>query len=179
MAIFAFIILLLGAMVLCSGIIWFVVNAFRASVLWGIAVCLFTPTWLRFAICHWDLASRPLLVIAAGALLAYGGGQMMPASASERMLAVAGPFGRSRKAEEEKEKPAVPSMFAAQKEMELKIKLTALSKKENDLLMRKSEVDPKDEKAVAALKAEIVQYNEELQPLLLQMKEQGMQTAAQ
>lgn len=177
MFILALIVLLLGLTVLFAGLAWFIINAFRESVLWGVMVLIFTPAWIRFAFRHWDQASRPLLVIAAGFLLTYGGGHMMPANAQGAMATAVAPFGRG-KVEETKKKPELPAMFAAQKEMELKLKLVALSRKETDLRDRKATIDPKDQLAANALKEEILKYNAELQPVLLEMKERGI-TAAQ
>ena len=63
------------------------------------------------------------------------------------------------------------------KEMELKIKLVALQKRENDLLERKSGLAPNDRAGALALTEEIKKYNADLKPVLDEMRERGMDVA--
>jgi hypothetical protein len=170
--------ILLGFLVFSVGSLWFTVNAFRVSVLWGIVVFLFTPAWIRFAWCHWDMAKRPFIVSLIGAAILFGGFQMPTANATGPTAELAQPFGGDKADKEPKKGPKLPPMFAAQKEMQLKLKLTALAERENDLRARKAAIDPRDQQAVALLKEEIINYNAELQPALLEMKERGIQSAA-
>ncbi|HEV7405626.1 MAG TPA: hypothetical protein VGO11_21965 [Chthoniobacteraceae bacterium] len=175
MAFLSFALILFGLVALCGGMLWFIITAFRTSVLWGICVCLFTPAWIRFAWRHWDVASQPFFVTLVGLALSFGGAQLMPKDAPPMMAGMALPFQSDKAVKESKKKPELPAMLAAQKEMELKIKLTALSRKETVLRDRKAAIDPHDQPAVTALQEEIIKYNAELQPLLAEMKARGMQ----
>src|SRR4051812_25159249 len=105
MAIFALILLLLGITVLFVGMVWFTVNAFRVSVLWGICVCLFTPAWIRFAWRHWDMAGQPFLITLVGLALACGGSQLMPADAPPELAEMAEPFHTGKTAKATKKRP--------------------------------------------------------------------------
>ena len=54
--------MLLGLAIFIVGGIWFLVAAFRESVLWGLA-CLFIPiVSLFFLIVHWPEAKRPFFL---------------------------------------------------------------------------------------------------------------------
>lgn len=54
--------LILGLVLAFIGGLWFLVAAFRESVLWGLA-CLFIPiVQLFFLIVHWDEAKKPFLL---------------------------------------------------------------------------------------------------------------------
>ena len=54
--------ILLGAVIFIVGGFWFLVAAFRESVLWGLA-CLFIPiVQLFFLIVHWPEAKRPFFL---------------------------------------------------------------------------------------------------------------------
>lgn len=171
MAILAFALILVGLLALCIGSIWFVVNAFRVSVLWGIVVTLFSPAWIRFTWRHWDMAKAPFLITLAGLALSFGGAQMLPDSAPSPLAELTTPFGALKADQEEKKAPALPAMSAAQKEAELKLKLAALARKESDLRDRKSAMDPKNREAALALQQDIEKYNAELQPTLQEMRE--------
>jgi hypothetical protein len=53
--------IVVGMIMLIIGGVWFLVAAFRESVLWGLA-CLFVPiVQLFFLIVHWPEAKRPFL----------------------------------------------------------------------------------------------------------------------
>ena len=52
-------VLLAGALFTVIGGIWFVVNAFRESLLWGIGVLVFPFASLLFLILEWQSAKRP------------------------------------------------------------------------------------------------------------------------
>lgn len=62
MALLSTALILLGIVVLVIGGFWFLVTAFRESVLWGLA-CLFLPiVQLFFLIVHWPEAKRPFFL---------------------------------------------------------------------------------------------------------------------
>jgi hypothetical protein len=177
MAIVLLIVALLGLLAATVGSIWFIVNAFRTHILWGVLCYLFTPAWIRFSFKHWDMARQPLMVTIFGVVFGFGATQTLAntdaykqwtGKFSEKMAAAA--------ATGEK-KHALPPMFEAQKKMELQIRLVALQKRENDLLQRKSELDPKDRQGAIALTEEIKKYNEELKPVLQEMRDRGMVAA--
>jgi len=54
--------ILLGLVLFIVGGFWFLIAAFRESVLWGLA-CLFIPiVQIFFLIVHWPKAKRPFLL---------------------------------------------------------------------------------------------------------------------
>jgi hypothetical protein len=62
MDIIAVSLILLGLVIFVVGGFWFLVAAFRESVLWGLA-CLFIPiVQLFFLIVHWPQAKRPFFL---------------------------------------------------------------------------------------------------------------------
>lgn len=68
----------LGFMVVLISGIWFLVVAFRESVLWGLA-CLFIPiAQLFFLIVHWPVAKRPFLYQLSGLVLIIIGALINP-----------------------------------------------------------------------------------------------------
>ena len=61
--------LILGGVLGLIGYVWLVVEAFRVSLGWGLAVFLLGWTWvplILFAVGHWPAARRPLLVWGIG-----------------------------------------------------------------------------------------------------------------
>lgn len=173
--------LLLGILMLCIGSVWLVVNSFRVSVFWGFVLLFFSPAWIRFAWCHWDMAKRPFFSKLLGVALVIGGFQLMPASANGEMAELVHSFEKMVDANASKKKAQPPVTFAGQQEAEVKLKLAALAQKENDLRARKAAIDPKNREAAAALVEEIKQYNAELQPVLQQqreLQERGLLSAA-
>ena len=62
MEIIAIPLILLGSIIFIIGGFWFLIAAFRESVLWGLA-CLFIPiVQLFFLIVHWPKAKKPFLL---------------------------------------------------------------------------------------------------------------------
>jgi hypothetical protein len=52
----------IGLIISLVGSIWFLVEAFKESVLWGLG-CLFIPfVALFFLVMHWDRAGKPFLI---------------------------------------------------------------------------------------------------------------------
>jgi hypothetical protein len=170
------IVALLALLVAAAGGIWFLVNAFRTHILWGVLCCVFTPACIRFSFLHWDMARRPLCLTAIGAVLAFGCGHFLRQSGTEWGDRIAH-LTRSGGEAPEHKKHALPAMFEAQKQMELQIRLVALQKRENDLLERKAGLDPKDRAGAVALTAEIKKYNDDLKPVLQDMRDRGMVAA--
>jgi hypothetical protein len=167
---------LLALLVAAAGSIWFIVNAFRTHILWGVFCCLFTPAWIRFSFKHWDMARQPLLVTISGLVVAFGCGHFLQKTENPWAAKLA-EMTKSGGDEPEKTKHGLPAMFAAQKQMTLQLKLVALQRRETELLQRKSELDPKDRQGAIALTAEIKKYNEELKPVLQEMRDRGMVAA--
>jgi thiol:disulfide interchange protein len=68
----------IGVAILVVGNIWFVINAFRVSILWGLG-CLFLPfVSLFFLITNWDAARRPFWTALLGGALLFGGALITP-----------------------------------------------------------------------------------------------------
>ena len=62
----------LGGLVGFVAWIWLVVVAFRVGTAWGVVILLLSWTWIPvivFAVQHWDLAKRPVLLVAAAIIL--------------------------------------------------------------------------------------------------------------
>jgi hypothetical protein len=161
----------LAAAVAVFSSLWTVVVAFQRHFLWGLAV-LFVPLGhLVFLIKAWEEARRPfwwsivaVSLFGAGFLTMPKQDQNGPLAAAFRSVAAGGDT-------EPKAESKVPGMFKAQKDTELQIRLIALRQKEADLLERKAALDPKDREGALALTEEIKKYNEELQPVLEQLRE--------
>lgn len=67
-----------GMAVIVVANLWFVINAFRVSILWGLG-CLFLPfVSLFFLITNWDKAGRPFLIGLLGAAVLVGGVILTP-----------------------------------------------------------------------------------------------------
>ncbi len=66
MAILGLLVLIAGLIISLIGGIWFLVVAFRESILWGLG-CIFIPfVSLFFLIIHWKDASKPFFVSLLG-----------------------------------------------------------------------------------------------------------------
>ena len=65
-ALLGLLIALFGLLVITVCSIWFIIETFNESVLWGLA-CLFIPfASLGFLIVHWDRAGKPFLYSLGG-----------------------------------------------------------------------------------------------------------------
>lgn len=62
-----FIVVQVGAALVFAGLLWLIVKAFQARVGWGLAVLLFPPSGLVFALRHRKRAAWPLMVMLVGA----------------------------------------------------------------------------------------------------------------
>jgi membrane protein CcdC involved in cytochrome C biogenesis len=54
--------IIIGYVVCLAGGIWFLVEAFRESILWGLGCLLLGPVSIVFLILHWDVAKRPFFL---------------------------------------------------------------------------------------------------------------------
>ncbi len=54
--------IIIGYLVVLAGGIWFLVEAFRESILWGLGCLLLGPVSLVFLILHWNVAKRPFFL---------------------------------------------------------------------------------------------------------------------
>lgn len=82
-----------GAVLALVAALWLLVNAFRASVWWGLAVLLFPPAVLAFVPLNWKFAKGPMaLYLLAGVLVAggYVAGQFTSVSRDPRVVEVDG-----------------------------------------------------------------------------------------
>jgi hypothetical protein len=71
--------------------------------------------------------------------------------------------------------PAAPreksALYKLESGAELQVRLAALRKREADLLQRKSELEPGDHAGAQAFTQEIAKYNDDLKPVLEQLKD--------
>jgi hypothetical protein len=67
---------LLGMIVAAVGGIWFLVVAFKESILWGLGCLLIPIVWLVFLIKFWQDAKNPFLLNLCGYALILMGGAM-------------------------------------------------------------------------------------------------------
>ena len=68
---------MVGTILSLIGGVWFLVVAFRESVLWGLGCLFFWFVSLFFLISHWDRAKRPFAVLLLGAAALAAGIQMV------------------------------------------------------------------------------------------------------
>lgn len=68
----------LGAVVVLVGGIWFLIEAFREHVLWGLGCIFFGIVGLIFLILHFDRAAKPFFLQLGGAVIMVIGIIMMP-----------------------------------------------------------------------------------------------------
>lgn len=61
------VLVLLGLLLLCAGLLWLIGRAFRAGPAWG-ALSFIPPLLLVFMLRHWRLARQPLLMIGLGCI---------------------------------------------------------------------------------------------------------------
>jgi len=55
------------------GGIFFLVEAFKTSVLWGLGCIFFTPVTLFYLLCHWGNAKKPFLIQVVGFSIMFAG----------------------------------------------------------------------------------------------------------
>ncbi|PKH02440.1 hypothetical protein CXF72_11575 [Psychromonas sp. MB-3u-54] len=56
----------IGVLILIVGGILFLIEAFKESIIWGIACLLITPVVLAFTVMHWGVAKKPFFIQLAG-----------------------------------------------------------------------------------------------------------------
>ena len=69
----AMILMVLGGGFLVVGGVWLLIEGFKESVLWGIAMLLINVVSLIFVITHWQQAKRPFLLQIVGLVLVVAG----------------------------------------------------------------------------------------------------------
>jgi len=69
-----------GLVVSAVGTLWFLLTAFRESILWGLACLLLPFVSAIFLIVHWREAGKPFLVSLAGGFICLIGMSMAPAT---------------------------------------------------------------------------------------------------
>ncbi len=159
--------------------IWTLVLAFQRHIGWGLAV-LFVPfAQLIFVIKAWEEAKRPFLWSLVSILFVGAGMSTFDKVDKASVARFLGSEVEKVTATPKPEaKPALPAMFAAQKEAELKLRLIALQRRETELLDRKAALDPKDRAGAVALAEEIKKYNADLQPVLQQLRDNPVKTTS-
>lgn len=69
MELIGFLTVWIGLLVIAVGGVWFIINAFRTGILWGLGVLFLPVVPLIFLILKWPIAKRPFLWQLAGAAL--------------------------------------------------------------------------------------------------------------
>lgn len=60
------VIIIVGILIAIVGGIFFLIETFRESILWGIGCLIISPISLIFAFLHWDVSKRPVLIQLTG-----------------------------------------------------------------------------------------------------------------
>ena len=60
------VIIIIGVLIAFIGGIFFLIETFKESIIWGIACIIISPISLVFALLHWDVSKRPVLIQLAG-----------------------------------------------------------------------------------------------------------------
>ncbi len=158
----------LGTLICLVSGIWSIVVAFQRHIFWGLAVLFIPLANLVFLFVAWAEAKKPFLIGVVGMFIGLIGVFAIPAENRNSLLAMGtrgGPVEFDMAAMNAGSgEPEALSQEAVQG------KLALLRSREADLTTRKAGVNQKDPAAVALLDAEIKQYNDELQPLLKQVK---------
>ncbi len=58
-----------GLLIFVVGAIWFLVECFRTSILWGLLCLLISPVQIIFLIVHWRVAKKPFGIQLLGVFL--------------------------------------------------------------------------------------------------------------
>ena len=53
---------LIGLFVMLIGSVWFLIEAFREGILWGLATLFIPPCQLLFLVLHWSRAKKPFIL---------------------------------------------------------------------------------------------------------------------
>jgi len=144
--------------------IWSIVQAFCRHVLWGLAVIFVPFANLAFLIVAWSDAKRPFFLHLAAAALCVGSIFMIPQDElqkyvensprlQETLILTLMRYGKAD--------PKVP-----QGEPSYEEKMAALHAREQDILARKSQLQPGDHTGAEALNREIADYNAARQALV-------------
>jgi hypothetical protein len=60
------VIIISGVLIAFIGGIFFLIETFKENIIWGIACIIISPISLVFALLHWDVSKRPVLIQLAG-----------------------------------------------------------------------------------------------------------------
>lgn len=60
------VIVIIGILIAIYGGILFLIATFRESIIWGIACIIISPISIVFALLHWDVSKRPVLIQLTG-----------------------------------------------------------------------------------------------------------------
>lgn len=181
----ALILLAVAILAYLVGRIWLIVNAFRTSVGWGLAVMFLAPIGsILFRMNYKDEARKPFYCGLVALILFGAFKTTMPDKVDAGSLSAYLSHGAkhqssdAKDAGDEPKRPSnIPGMFAAQKKMELQIKLVALQRKSDELLDRKAALAKGDRAGAVQLAEEITKYNTELKAVTQEMKDRGLETA--
>ena len=70
------IIMIVGIVIMIVGGIFFIIETFRESILWGIGCIIISPIAIIFAFLHWDVSKSPILIQLAGLAVTLLGGSL-------------------------------------------------------------------------------------------------------
>ena len=62
-----------GVGIFILGGIFFLIEAFKTSLLWGLGCLFFTPVSLFYLFCHWGNAKKPFLIQIVGFVILFAG----------------------------------------------------------------------------------------------------------
>lgn len=169
MLLFTFALLCVGGLVALISIVWTLALAFQRHLAWGLAVLL-VPVGgnVAFLFVNWREARVPFLLGLISATLMVSAFSTVPPETFSSPLRSA--FATVQEDQLMQQAIAEHDMAAERTQGELELRLAAIKQHEQMLNERKARLSPNDQEGAEALSAEIRRYNEELQPLLAQMK---------
>jgi hypothetical protein len=169
MLLFTFSLLCVGGLVALISGVWTLALAFQRHLLWGLAVLL-VPLGgnIAFLFVNWREARVPFLLGLVSAIMMVSAFSTVPPETFGNPLRSA--FAAVQEDQAMQQAIADRDMAAERKQGELELRLAAIKRHEQEIQERKALLSPQDQKGAEALSAEIRKYNDELQPLLAELK---------
>ena len=65
------IVMMIGFVIIFVGSILFLIEIFSESVLWGVGCLIISPLSLVFALLHWDVSKRPIMIQLVGLVFVF------------------------------------------------------------------------------------------------------------
>ena len=169
MLLFTFALLCVGGLVALISGVWTLALAFQRHLLWGLAVLLIPLGGnLAFLFVNWREARVPFLLGLVSAILMIGAFSAVPPETFSNPLRSA--FAAVQEDQALQQGIADRDMAAERSQGDLEMRLASIKRQESLLKERKAALSPQDQEGAQALSVEIRKYNEQLQPLLAQLK---------